>query len=650
MLQERYLSAAEKISAAAVGGPERAAAVDTRYPVPADRTQTRHIDGLALGTRGGVLIHHTFPTDGEYVIAPRLWKTNNWVIRGALHRHELEITVDGERVHLAAVGGPRSPALDAADAGASPEDINNRIFARLQVRVPMKAGPHAIGVAFVYRSVGQEPHLLQPLESRIDAVDPLGMPQVEVVMISGPFNPAGAGDTPSRRRIFICRPDSPADEAPCARTILATLARRAYRRPVTDADLASLLKFYDRARQETGGFEAGIQVALRRMLADPKFVFRAEQDPAAAPPGSIHRLSDLELASRLSFFLWSSIPDDELLELAIRNRLGDRAVLEQQVRRLLADPRSRALVNNFAGQWLYIRNLKGSNPDRMAYADFDDNLRQAFQRETEMFFESIMREDRNVLDLLTADYTFVNERLARHYGIPNVYGSQFRRVTVRDECAPGAARQGQHPHRDVARRSHVAGSARQVDPGKRPRVAAAAAAADGAALPGEQRRTGAHRARTARAAPRQSRVCGLSSADGSDRSGARELRRSGPLAHQGGCQSDRGLRPDLRRHRRRRPGRAAEGAAQSAGELRQHADREAPDLCPRPWLSSIPTCRPSAPSSAMRRATTIGSRPSCRRSPPASRFRCGRRRTSMTTRHCRRAGVATHEAGFADES
>jgi hypothetical protein len=261
-------------------------------------------------------------------------------------------------------------------------------------------------------------------------------------MISGPLRPSGAGDTPSRRRIFICRPASRAEELPCARRILTTLARRAYRQPPAEADVSALLRFYDSGRREQGDFETGIQVALQRMLSDPKFIFRAEHDPPGAAPGTVHRISPLELASRLSFFLWSSIPDDQLLNLASSGRLRDPAVFEQQVRRMLADPRARALVSNFAGQWLYVRNLKGTNPDRMEFADFDDNLRQSFQRETEMFFESIMREDRNVLDLMTADYTFVDERLARHYGIPKVYGSRFRRVPVPNDMRRGLLGKG----------------------------------------------------------------------------------------------------------------------------------------------------------------------------------------------------------------
>jgi len=448
MLQERYLAAADKIAALAVGTPELATPFDATYPVRGDRTQTKHVDGLPLGTRGGVLIHHTFPLDGEYTIAPKLWKTNNWVIRGLTLAHQLEITVDGQRVHLATLGGahepvPYSRGTRAGDEDAlAPEDVNAEIFERLKVRVPITAGPHDIGVTFLYQSAGSEPQILQPLESRIDAVDAAGMPQVEVVVISGPFNAGGLGDTPSRRRIFVCRPATAADEEPCARRILTPLARRAYRRPVTAADLTALLTFYQAERRDGANFDTGIQVAIQRMLVDPKFMFRSERDPQGAAPGTVYPISELELASRLSFFLWSSIPDDELLDLASRHKLKDPVVLETQVRRMLADPRSEALVSNFAGQWLYVRNLRSTNPDRVEFADFDDNLRQAFQRETELFFASIVREDRNVLDLLTADYTFVDERLAKHYGLPRVYGSQFRRVTVTDEARKGLLGKG----------------------------------------------------------------------------------------------------------------------------------------------------------------------------------------------------------------
>jgi hypothetical protein len=264
---------------------------------------------------------------------------------------------------------------------------------------------------------------------------------MQTLAITGPFNPTGPGDTPSRRRIFVCHPRGPGDERRCAKEILSAVARRAYRKPVTDADMQPVLSFYDSGRKE-GSFEHGVQMGIERILASPQFMFRLERDPAGAAPGAIYRISDLELASRLSFFLWSSVPDDELLEVAAAGKLHDRETLERQTRRMLADPKSGAIVSNFAGQWLQLRNVRSVQPNSDEFPDFDDNLRQGFKRETELFFESIMREDRNVLDLLRADYTFVNERLALHYGIPNVRGSRFRRVTVTDDARKGLLGQG----------------------------------------------------------------------------------------------------------------------------------------------------------------------------------------------------------------
>jgi hypothetical protein len=304
------------------------------------------------------------------------------------------------------------------------------------------AGTHQVGVAFVKRTSAEIESVRKPfMRAAPENGDSHGQPYLSTVTIAGPFNPAGPGDTPSRRRIFECRPATSSDEARCARQIVATLARRAYRRPVAEAELKDLLDFYRQGRSN-GSFDAGIELALNRLLVSPSFLFRIQQDPGGVPPGSPYRISDLELASRLSFFLWSSIPDDRLLDLAERGRLRDQAVLDSEVRRMLADPRSDALVTNFAGQWLYLRNVGAVLPDRRLFPDFDENLRRAFKRETELFFDSIVRENRNVLDLLTADYTFLNERLARHYGIPNVYGDHFRRVTVADANRRGLLGQG----------------------------------------------------------------------------------------------------------------------------------------------------------------------------------------------------------------
>ncbi|HEY3045135.1 MAG TPA: DUF1592 domain-containing protein, partial [Vicinamibacterales bacterium] len=351
--------------------------------------------------------------------------------------HQLEITVDGERVFIAPVGGPEDNKM--SDENMS--EAADRIDERLKSRVPIKAGPRAIGVTFIRKTSAESDEPLQAHTRDHDLQNMNGIPLIDYVDIRGPYEATGPGETPSRRRIFACRPATVREEVPCARKILSTLARRAYRRPVTDAEVDALIEFYQDGRKNAD-FEAGIQSALRLILASPKFLFRAEPDPSKAAPGTIYRVGDFELASRLSFFLWSSIPDDQLLTVAAQGKLNDPAVLDQQVRRMLADPRAGALVKNFAGQWLFLRNLQSHLPDNTAFPDFDDNLRQAFRRETELLFDAVMREDRSVLDLLNANYTFVNERLARHYGIPNVYGSRFRRVTLADENRRGLLGQG----------------------------------------------------------------------------------------------------------------------------------------------------------------------------------------------------------------
>jgi cytochrome c551/c552 len=393
-LLERYVSAAEKISRLAVGDPGISPSTAT-YRVPTDLSQANHIEGLPLGTRGGTLIHHNFPLDADYAIKVRARGGAIGLGAVGFQGDQLEVTLDGERLKLVAA----APTLD------------------LQIKI--KAGPHDLGVAFVKRSAIGADDLWQIYANNSG---------IQNVAITGPLSPTGSGDTLSRKRIFVCRPASETDDAPCARQIVAKLATRAYRQPVSETDLETLMGFYQAGRKH-GGFEAGIQQALARILVGPRFVFRFESDPENLPPGTIHRISDLELASRLSFFLWSSIPDDELLALAAQNKLHEPAVLDQQTKRMLADPRSTALVTDFGGQWLYLRELKNQRPESK---EFDENLRDSFKRETELFFESMIREDHSVLDLLNADYTFVDERLARHYGIPNVHGSQFRRVTLPD--------------------------------------------------------------------------------------------------------------------------------------------------------------------------------------------------------------------------
>jgi hypothetical protein len=436
-LQERYLSAAEKISEAAVGDPSAGRITET-YRVRQDLSQDQHIEGLPLGTIGGTLVRHTFPMDGEYDLQVRFFRTNFGNLRGLEHPHAVEVTLDGVRVRFATIGGDE----DLRAAFDKPTDTADAVDARFAVRVPVKAGPHTVGVSFVENLGLADTTRLQPfLRSSADTLDWTGRPHVDRVTITGPFNATGPGDTPARRKIFVCRPTSPANEGGCAKQIIAALARRAYRQPVKDADLQPILDFYKSARRDST-FERGIESALQLILASPKFVFRVEQDPPNVPPGGIYRISDIELASRLSFFLWSSIPDEELLAAASQGKLSDRSELERQVRRMLADPKSSAIVANFAGQWLQVRNLKTLLPNSDEFPDFDDNLRQAFTREMDMFFESVIREDRNVLDLLTADYTFVNERLARHYGVSGIYGSQFRRITVEDDVRKGLLGKG----------------------------------------------------------------------------------------------------------------------------------------------------------------------------------------------------------------
>jgi mono/diheme cytochrome c family protein len=431
-LLERYLSAAARISALAVGDATLIGPTSQTYMVRGDLSQDAHIEGLPLGTRGGVLARHTFPLDGEYVLKAELLQTNLGAVRGLIEPHEIEFSIDGTRVFHASVGGDADNAMSAANAA----DIIKSLDDRLATRVTIPAGPHEVAAAFVRRTSATGGSRLQPfLRTTLDAGDHTGLPHLTSLTITGPFNATGPGDTPSRRRIFTCRPAA-ANDMTCAKTILTTIGSRAYRRPITDAESDRLLTLHRNGREQ-GGFEKGIELGLRGILANPKFVYRAERDPATVAPGSTYRIDDYELASRLSFFLWSSIPDDELMSIAGRRRLRDPAVLEAQVQRMLGDPRAQSLVTNFAGQWLQLRNLRSAAPDKDEFPDFDDNLRRSFQQETELFFDSIMREDRSVVDLLTADYTFVDERLARHYGITGVYGSHFRRVTLVDEARRG---------------------------------------------------------------------------------------------------------------------------------------------------------------------------------------------------------------------
>jgi hypothetical protein len=458
-LMDRYVSAAQKISRLAVGSPWKTPGGDT-IRIPADRTQEEQVPGLPIGTRGGALIPYTFPLTGEYEVTVRLSRDRNEEVEGLKEPHELEILLDRERLGLFTVRPPKGG------------EGHSSIDQHLKQRIEVTAGPHQLGVTFLKKPTALLETKRQPYQAHFNLHrHPRISPAVFQVSITGPYNAKGPGDTPSRRRIFICRPGTalpgsmlgsglttrtasssasppelggrgaktagrsgPAisaagDEERCARIILGRLMRRAYRRPVTAADFKTPMRFFREARAE-GSFDSATESALTAILVSPNFLFRVERDPPGVAPKSAYPVSDVELASRLSFFLWSSIPDDTLLDLAERHQLSRPEVLTAQARRMLADPRASSLATNFAEQWLHLRNLDSATPDLRLFPDFDDNLRQAFREETEQFFSSIVREDRSVLDLITADYTYLNERLARHYGIPNIYGSRFRRVAM----------------------------------------------------------------------------------------------------------------------------------------------------------------------------------------------------------------------------
>ena len=450
-LMDRYLSAARKIARLAVGETPAGPVIET-YKVPILLTQDDRMgENLPFGSRGGIGIRHYFPVDGEYDVAIRLHRNYVNYVRGMGSRHELEIRLDGVLVETLSFGGEepdvvQAPASYGGNQFGDPEWEEYMLFAdaNMRVRFEAPAGRHAVAVSFVRRFTEPE-GVRQPRQSAFAAaINEMrdGDAAVEHVEIGGPYVSAGPGDTASRRAIFTCAPASDDDAAAdaCATEILSSLARRAYRRPLDPADIETLLGFYRMGRGDgdgngDGNFSAGIQLALERLLISPDFLFRVEHDPSDIAPATAYRLSDLALASRLSFFLWSSIPDDELLDVAARGELQDPATLAGQTRRMLADPRSKALVRNFAGQWLTLRNLQGVVPDAATFPDFDENLRDAFRQETELFVESLIRDDAGVLDLLGADYTFANERLAVHYGIPDVYGSHFRKVPLDAELA-----------------------------------------------------------------------------------------------------------------------------------------------------------------------------------------------------------------------
>jgi hypothetical protein len=412
-LLERYLSAADRVSSLALADPEAQPGSDI-YRARQDLSQDQHIEGLPFGTVGGMLVEHTFPLDAEYEFRLSIFRNNLEIMRGIERTHQLELSIDDERVFLRDIGG----ADDLAKM-RNPTEGSDAIDARFRIRIPVKAGLHKVAATFVQKRGMGTARLQSFVRSSVDTFEATGRPHLEAITILGPYNPVQNGAKPAK--------DLPSME---------TLARKAYRRPLTEADLKPLRGFYERGQAKRGA-DGGVQMALRRILASPSFVFRSETSPGQLSAGAVHPVNAVELASRLSFFLWSSIPDDQLLEAAFNGQLANSAVLDASVRRMLADPRSRRFVENFAGQWLQLRNLKNARPNSATFPDFDDNLRRGFRQETEMLFASVLDEDRSILDLLRADYTFLNERLAEHYRVPGVYGSNFRRVAVTQEERKG---------------------------------------------------------------------------------------------------------------------------------------------------------------------------------------------------------------------
>jgi hypothetical protein len=431
-LLDGYIRAAGKLSRLAVGDPGASPAVET-YVVPQAISQLRHVEGAPFGTRGGLVVRHHFPADAEYVIVIAFYHRSLGEIFGdnrPAEGEQVEISLNGHRVALF--------------------DIDRKMKETESLRTPpirIQAGPQTISAAFVQRLEGPVQDFVMPFERALadlstgNVAGLTGLPHLKTLGVDGPYDATGVSETESRRRIFSCRPSGPEDEDTCAREIFSNLARRAFRRPATAGDVERLMPLYESARGSQS-FDAGITAGLQAILSDPEFLFRFERTPEEAAPGENHRVSDLELASRLSFFLWSSGPDDELITLASEGKLADAAVLERQVRRMLEDPRAEALSKSFATHWLHLQNLEDAHPDVYLFSDWDYNLTVSMRRETELFFDSIVREDRSVFDLLTADYTFVDERLAKHYGIPNVLGNRFRRVPVPDENRRGLLGQG----------------------------------------------------------------------------------------------------------------------------------------------------------------------------------------------------------------
>jgi len=419
---DQYISAASEVSMQAVGKAQPALEVKSYRASP--DAQRFHIDGMPLGTRGGMLVEHWFPADGEYEFSLAALGGAGY-IGGLDHRHDVIMTIDGKTVFTSYIGGPEDQRIADQKQAEGAKMLRDRFQ---KIRVPVKAGPRKVAVTFLAKTFAESDDTLEPFTPG-GGMDRL--PVVGGIEVKGPFNPTSVGNTPSRQKIFTCRPESAAQETPCAKQIVSQLARQAYRRPVTEADLAAPMRFYAAGRS-TGDFDAGIQQALMAILSSPKFLYRAEAPPADAQPGAPYQITDLQLASRLSFFLWSQGPDEQLLEIAAAGKLRDAGVLDAQVQRMLKDPRSKTLVTNFAYQWLGVGKVEMASPDSSRFPEFDEGLRAAFREEIQMFVDSVLRSDQSVVSLLTSDQTFLNERLALHYGVPNIRGDQFRRVTLKD--------------------------------------------------------------------------------------------------------------------------------------------------------------------------------------------------------------------------
>jgi cytochrome c5 len=447
LLMEGYLSAARKVSRMAVGDRAASPAFDIYETSRSLIQNDRMSEDLPLGSRGGIAVKHSFPLDGGYTLRIKLQKNGYTYTLGTEHARQIDVRIDGERIKQFTVGGDYKGTRPSQPSSFGIGDYERYLINAdqdLELRFQAKAGTHLLQVTFPNQTTEPEGIYQPPVTDYAYALS-YGRqdmePAIASLIVGGPYDAKGLGETPSRQKIFTCKPAARADEQACAKQIIGTLAKHAFRRPPTDADIQDLMLFYQAGRKD-GSFEDGIQAALQRILVDPEFLFRIEKDPPGAAPATAYRLSDLELASRLSFFLWSSIPDDTLLDLSQQGKLSDPAVLEAQTRRMLADPKSSALLKNFAGQWLFLRNVEQAAPNPDFFPDFDGNLKDAFLKESELFFENQMREDHSILDILNANYTFVNERLAKHYGIPNVYGNRFRRVPLTDPNRQGVLGEG----------------------------------------------------------------------------------------------------------------------------------------------------------------------------------------------------------------